>query len=30
MSLTELTMTEPYTSRGVRTVPEEGGTNLLQ
>ena len=28
MSYAERTMTEPYTSREVRTVPGEGGANL--
>ncbi|WP_162264906.1 hypothetical protein [Anaerotignum propionicum] len=28
MSFTERTMTEPYTPRGVRTVPGEGGADL--
>lgn len=30
MNFNERTMTEPYTLRGVSTVPEEGGTNLFQ
>ena len=30
MNFYEQTMTEPYTLRGVSTVPEEGGTNLFQ
>ena len=29
MSFTDRTMTEPYTPRGVRTVPGEGDANLL-
>ena len=30
MNFNERTITEPYTLRGVSTVPEEGGTNLFQ
>ncbi len=30
MNFNERTITEPYTLRGVSTVPEEGGTNLSQ
>ena len=30
MNFYERTITEPYTLRGVSTVPEEGGTNLFQ
>lgn len=29
MSFSDRTMTEPYTSRGVSTVPGEGDANLL-
>ena len=30
MNFNERTITEPYTLRGVSTVPEEGGANLFQ
>lgn len=30
MSLSEQTITEPHTPRGVRAVPREGGVNLPQ
>lgn len=30
MNFYDQTITEPYTLRGVSTVPEEGGANLFQ